>query len=526
MDMRILIFILISFSLEYLTEASGDCGGCFKPPDFTSPYILMEAQTDQSKEIVEHGLNEVPIKVDVQVRAINTTDPVFPGLGSSQRDDDEPAPYGGVVYKYNDISVVLYAPNRNDGSSSGTIIYTGNDTWNGPHHQTEDRAEVRAKVWTNCSFPKPQFDSDWFPMAVNNGSQSFKEIAHGLGTYPEYVSVQIKDKNSNWYSDGIGSAMTVQNLTPQSAWGGVIYGFNESHVRIWVPGFDSGSMYSTADGWGRGSKEFWNEGSVRVRVWSHFKADLIYSAVSLLGNTTRKRHSHHLSTRKGGSMDIDNGMIYVTVKAVGGKNAGFSFPGMGAVQNADPNESFGGLVYAYGPRSIAVWQHVQHDHGYLVYINQNWGGGLMSQKSKNGSMIVRFWEPYTSRCPTSPINHPVTVHLDNGNPTTLSSVQSAMTNTVHLHTTAAPNTVNTNTTASQTSAMQASTHQQSTIGSSSASFLSPAATSEESQGMSGAVLGIIIGACLLVVCGVVTGVICAFYKKKKMQIEDKNVVNE
>ncbi|XP_069112835.1 uncharacterized protein [Argopecten irradians] len=520
--MKLLVFILISVSLKCLKDANGTCGDCFKPPEFTSPYITMEAQTDQSEEIVEHGLGEVPIKVDVQVRAINTTDHVFPGLGSAQRDDDQPGPYGGVVYKYNDVSVVFYAPNRNDGSSSGTIIYTGNSTWYGPYHQTEDRAEVRAKVWTNCSFPRPQFDSDWFPMSVNNGSKSFKEIAHGLGTYPEYVSVQVKDKNSNWYSDGIGSSTTIQALSNQSAWGGVIYGFDDRHVRIWVPGFDSGSMYSTADGWGHGSKEIWNEGSIRVRVWSQFKGDLIYSDTKALGKTARKRHSHQPSTRKGNSMDIDTGIISVTVKASGGLNGNFSFPGMGAVQNADPNQSFGGLVYAYGPRTISVWQHHQHGLGYLVYINQYWGGGIKSQKSKNGSMIVRFWEPYTGRCPTSPVNHPVTVHLDNGQTTilqttTLSATQKASTSALNI-------TVQSHTTATPIAVTQSKPQPQSTSGKSSNSSSRSGDTSEQTQGISGAVLGVIIASCLLVLCGLATGIICALCKKKKT--EDTNETNE
>ncbi|XP_060075295.1 uncharacterized protein LOC132554984 [Ylistrum balloti] len=488
------IFTVFSLSVEYLTEADGVCGGCFKAPDFTSSYILMEAQTDQSEEIVEHGLNEVPIKVDVQVKPINTSDYVFPGLGSAQRDDDEPGTYGGVVYKYNDISVVLYVPNRNDDSSSGTIIYTGNNTWTGSFIMTENRAEVRAKVWTNCSFPAPQFDSDWFPISVNNGSRSFKEIPHGLGTYPEYVSVQIKDKNSNWYSDGIGSAMNIQSLNQQSAWGGVIYGFNDSHVRIWVPGFDSGSLFSTADGWGRGSKEYWNEGFVRVRVWSHFNGDLVYYKASQLSNTKRKRSLLQPSQKKGNLLDIDTGMIYLTVKANDGANDGFSFPGMGAVQNSDPLQSFGGIVYAYGPRIIYPWQHVHHSNQYLIYINQNWGGGKMTQKSNNGSMVVRFWEPYSGSCPTSPISHAVTIHLDGGNPTTLS--RPATQPSMNPHTTIGNTTV-----------------------------LSQANTSKASQGMSGTVLGIIIGACLLVVVGVATGVLCVIFKKKKAKIGEKNATD-
>ena len=49
----------------------------------------------------------------------------FPGLGSSQVDDDNPYKYGGVIYKYNETHVVIQAPNTNDGYDNGSSIFTG-----------------------------------------------------------------------------------------------------------------------------------------------------------------------------------------------------------------------------------------------------------------------------------------------------------------------------------------------------------------------------------------------------------------
>ena len=49
--------------------------------------------------------------MDVQIRVTEGSQQhIFSGFGSCQRDDDDPNPYGGIVYIYNDIEVKLYTP--------------------------------------------------------------------------------------------------------------------------------------------------------------------------------------------------------------------------------------------------------------------------------------------------------------------------------------------------------------------------------------------------------------------------------
>ncbi|XP_033755697.1 uncharacterized protein LOC117338453 [Pecten maximus] len=104
------------------------CGACLEPPAFISNFTSMRAQSaTESTLTIAHGLGEVPIKVEVQVRPSPgrpNTEYVFPGLGSAQSDDDLPQTYGGVVYKYNDQYVMLAVPAKNNHSPTGVTIYT------------------------------------------------------------------------------------------------------------------------------------------------------------------------------------------------------------------------------------------------------------------------------------------------------------------------------------------------------------------------------------------------------------------
>uniref|UniRef100_K1RDD0 Uncharacterized protein n=1 Tax=Magallana gigas TaxID=29159 RepID=K1RDD0_MAGGI len=171
---------------------------CVNSPHFVSPWTEVEAQTQKSSVTLEHECGEFPAKVELQIRPSsgNWTNFYFPGIGSSQRDDDINRTYGGIVYKYNKDEVILFIPKAKDGYPSGTIIYTV--------------------------------------------SGSFLEIAHNQGTIPDLVTVQIQQSGTEWLSDGIGSMTALGPNT--SSWGGVIYGYNTSHIKA-DTGYNSGFMF-------------------------------------------------------------------------------------------------------------------------------------------------------------------------------------------------------------------------------------------------------------------------------------------
>ncbi|VDI44332.1 Hypothetical predicted protein [Mytilus galloprovincialis] len=110
-----------------------------------------------SYHVWNHNLNDLPVRVDVQVKPQTGTDTdyVFPGIAAAQRDDSMALPYGGIVYKYNKNSVMLYAPNKHLGKPSGHAIYTGymmaiesslnGDKWGGVPYDYDDKL---IRVWT------------------------------------------------------------------------------------------------------------------------------------------------------------------------------------------------------------------------------------------------------------------------------------------------------------------------------------------------------------------------------------------
>lgn len=71
--------------------------------------------------VIAHQLNEIPVKVDVQVKLLNGQhEYVLPGLGSVPKDDDLPGDYGGVAYSYNITHVMLFVPVKELGISEGS----------------------------------------------------------------------------------------------------------------------------------------------------------------------------------------------------------------------------------------------------------------------------------------------------------------------------------------------------------------------------------------------------------------------
>lgn len=95
----------------------------------SSPWLDMEAQSNVSARVgltseMEEGCNELPLKVEVQIKASSQGNFIFPGGGITQRPDKTGSPFGGVVYKYKeDGSIRIMAPKQS--MASGVALFTG-----------------------------------------------------------------------------------------------------------------------------------------------------------------------------------------------------------------------------------------------------------------------------------------------------------------------------------------------------------------------------------------------------------------
>lgn len=103
--------------------------------------------TDSYKEVT-HGLGQYPSRVKVLVKAIDGANEgfIFEGIGVASKDEDN-RHYGGVVFAYNQTTVRLWAPDKNNGEASGHIIFIA-DGWGGEvNRQFSESAEVKVLVW-------------------------------------------------------------------------------------------------------------------------------------------------------------------------------------------------------------------------------------------------------------------------------------------------------------------------------------------------------------------------------------------
>ncbi|KAJ8303603.1 hypothetical protein KUTeg_019999, partial [Tegillarca granosa] len=383
---------------------------CVKHPTFISNWTKIVAQDSQQSEIViKHNLNEIPIKVDVQVKQVigNDTEFIFTGIGSAQRDDDYDSIYGGIVYMYDINSVILIAPNRNDGSNKGVSIFTGDGIWKGPSDQLDKEAFVRVRLWTSCDFSVSDFTSNWLPIAANQGSSSFLEIPHGLGSAPEYVTLQVKLGNTNYIADGIGCSMTHKDTNDSTSWGGVLYGYNSTVVRVWLPSTSSGSVFSAADGWGLNKAYNWKTGFIKITAWKKLKTKHSKDMESPVETQTQNEHLQAALTaiNDGKHLDVDNDIFEILpnpqVKPRNGSNKDFYFKATGVAQTAESTGEYGGLVYSYTNSLFRMYHPAFADYqwpnnGYLFYLNSLWGNGIHKQKTNYVKLVTHTWASFDS----------------------------------------------------------------------------------------------------------------------------------
>ncbi|XP_061195154.1 uncharacterized protein LOC133203378 [Saccostrea echinata] len=130
-----------------------------RKPFISDWYTL--AVNDASPLGIPHSLNELPAKVDVQVKILQSgKEYIFPGLGSVPKDDDIPTEYGGVAYAYNSSHILLFVPviKTSGGGGIGRVLTTGGSSYTGPFIGSSKTCKVRIRAWKLSDWPKPDFN--------------------------------------------------------------------------------------------------------------------------------------------------------------------------------------------------------------------------------------------------------------------------------------------------------------------------------------------------------------------------------
>ncbi|VDI55974.1 Hypothetical predicted protein [Mytilus galloprovincialis] len=360
-------------------------------PSFESSWrvISIESTID-----IPHNLGVYPAKVDVQIRVTKEgVDYIFTGTGAAQRDDDIGLSYGGIVYIYDTEIVRLITPDgrdSNDGQSSDVgIAYTGaRQYYNGGSTILATSGHVRVRLWTANNFPEPNF-SKTFSMDTTVRYKTFNEVSHGLGKYPGMVSVRIQ-LDDGFMSDGQG---VVFQSSPESSWqslSGVLYGYDDANVRVWVPYKHSddsdglGTVCCCYDGWN--TRLVRTNGTVDIRAW-------------LLDQTF---HDFTVDTREvnitsGASpilfpvMDFSDFYINVEVLTSYGDNSKYIFGGAGSAMLGTVDDDYGGLIYVYTNNSVMVWIPNANNDGHVQYVGKRWGDRAQDSRCDVGQLIVKVY---------------------------------------------------------------------------------------------------------------------------------------
>lgn len=375
------------------------CGSTSKrsigAPSYISKWFHMKAYDSNnkwSKVIIEHGLNELPVKVDVQVKSMSGADNdwIFTGASATLADDDTGEDYGGAVYFYNETHVILSVPvASNTNKRQGYVVTTGhrNEYFIGSHHYKYNEGLVRIRIWLPYSFPTPSYSSQWHALNIADADKSFHTIRHGLSSYPALVTVQVRSQNM--ISEAVGSSLHFKVTSRYSNGGGVVYGVDDRMVRIWTAyvqntsHYGYGSLFGDRDGWATTIPKT-ILGEFRVTVWGSESFD---------DNNSYLRESNIMETDTGAlsmpEIDIDNDLVSFHAQALDGPNQGFLFNGWGSSQAV--LAPFGGVIYAYNKQGqFQTWRPNPKNQGYLININSPYGNGRNIQSSNSASYIAKL----------------------------------------------------------------------------------------------------------------------------------------
>ena len=244
------------------------------------------------------------------------------------------------------------------------------------------------------SLTKPDFTTS-FLLRSNNGTGSFREVFFGDKGPPFRVRVYAKVQNGpneGFCFEAVGSAqVSIRKKESLYSYGGIVYAYNSSHVRIWAPSKyknnKNGQLVLVGYGWGNERyRQRVDTALVFIEVW--YIGPLPTFQTSMLVDTrTRTRIFHDI---KHNLEELpERVVVRVTSMDKSSLNYGFWFQGITSSQNVE-KKGYGGIIFAYNAQKIVLWAPNAKRTG-CIFVQDGWGGGQHQERATNCLVEIYAW---------------------------------------------------------------------------------------------------------------------------------------
>ena len=341
-----------------------------------------------------------------------------------------PEYYGGLLFAYNDKNIRLWAPSGVNG-----YIININTGWAQANLQSEKDASVRVRASVGTA---PQYDTGWVRMRSQSRDTSMvqRDFVHNLGSL-EFAVVKVYYRavggaNDGYVFEAVGSAQADDD---GGSYGGVVFGYSDTFVRVFLPNNTDVSRDNCASGsngyslvtgqnecrscstlggypcthkdgyaifvppgFGGGTHtQKTHSVDIRVKIWTydHNKASFVSEGIELTSNGVSYQEVDHFA---GGNVDS----VYVVSQAMA-LSYPMYFRAMSASTGTDIRpRAYGGVLFAFDAKVIRLWapavshNDVWHAYGQSVQVGDGWGNGtnsVGSQAANVKAMIFMANEP-------------------------------------------------------------------------------------------------------------------------------------
>ncbi|XP_060576605.1 uncharacterized protein LOC132733893 [Ruditapes philippinarum] len=189
-------------------------------------------------------------------------------------------------------------------------------------------------------------------------------------------------------SDAVGANFVVYTAGLYRQNYHIVHGVSKERIRVWIDSQNWAYIYAGGDGYAVNFAA--KEGDLEMYAWkSTSMNEQEYSQTSLCPDDPSE--TFEVPYRN----IVQNPLTRAWARSNTGPNAGFLFPGSGAMAFgrtiSDSICSYGGLVYAYNFVNMRFWRPTNATNGGLICVSNFFGNGTNSQRSVDAEIIMRSW---------------------------------------------------------------------------------------------------------------------------------------